>query len=309
MVSGTVDTAFGQTARRELELKCPPLPRTLLEAVEIANEPGGPDFERVSSIVQHDPGITARILKIVNSAYYGQRGRVESAQRAVLVLGPSTVLGAIMSMSLLELQEALDSATMPVFAKLVRHGVAVGFLAQHILKEDPAPRVVFHASPAQLGEAYTAGILHDFGKLVLLYNLKEVASTFYGNAASPLQILEAERAAFGTDHVETGLLFSRSLKLPDSLTHAIAAHHDCGQIATEPAAVRRLVYAVAAADSAANAFGYTTGQAVSMDARTEDPIWDGLRTVGGLHYASPEQVHETVFSVRENLEAYVESII
>ena len=299
-----------RTSLYDLDLRCPPLPRTLLEAVEIAHDPEGPNFERVSELVQHDPGVTARVLKIANSAYYGQRGRIESAHRAVLVLGSSSVLGVIMSMSLLELKATLDAATMPTFLNLVRHSVAVAFLAQRILKDDPVEDVVRHATHAQLGEAYTAGVLHDFGKLVLLYNFKDDAASFY-EEGQPTDdaLLRAERDRFGHDHVETGLYFSQQLNLPESLTDAIAGHHTYQAYDAEPESVRRVLYAIAAGNCAANAMGYAVKEIRTFDQCRSDEVWQKLIDFGGMHYESTEQIQQAILDASDDLAAYVDSIV
>ncbi|HEX7070282.1 MAG TPA: HDOD domain-containing protein [Rhodothermales bacterium] len=286
------------------------MPKTLLEAVEIANDPNGADFERVCELVQHDPGVTARVLKIANSAYYGQRGRIESAHRAVLVLGSSSVLGVIMSMSLLELKATLDASTMPVFLNMVRHSVASAFLAQRILKDDPVEDVVYHATHAQLGEAYTAGVLHDFGKLVLLYNYKDDAARFYEEASmSDDELLRAERDRFGHDHVETGLYFSQQLNLPESLSDAIAGHHTYRAYEGESDHVRRVVYAIAVSNVAANAMGYSINETNDFDACRDHEVWSRMIQFGGMHYKSVEQLQQTVLDASTDLATYVDSVV
>lgn len=294
----------------DLDLRCPPLPKTLLEAVELANEPDGPDFERVSAMVQNDPGVTARVLRIANSAYYGQRGRIESAHRAVLVLGPSSVVGVIMSMSLLELKATLDASTMPIFLNLVRHSVAVAYLAQRILKDDPVDDVVRHATSAQLGEAYTAGVLHDFGKLVLLYNYRDDAARFYeASFASDEDLIGAERERFGHDHVETGLFFSQQLNLPESLTDAIAGHHTSAAYDSAAESVRRILHSVAVANRAANALGYAVSEKVTFEECRQDAVWERFVQHGSMHYPSVENLQQAVLDAQDDLSAYVDSVV
>ena len=294
----------------DLDLRCPPLPKTLLEAVELANEPDGPDFERVCTMVQNDPGVTARVLRIANSAYYGQRGRIESAHRAVLVLGPSSVVGVIMSMSLLELRATLDASTMPIFLNLVRHSVAVAYLAQRILKDDPVDDVVRHATSAQLGEAYTAGVLHDFGKLVLLYNYRDDAARFYEKAfATDRELIRAERDRFGHDHVETGMYFSQQLNLPESLTDAIAGHHTSEAFDEAPEPVRRILYSVAVANRAANGLGYAVSEQLSFDECRDHPVWQRFVEFGATHYNSPDQLQQAILDASDDLAAFVDSVV
>ncbi|MDT0633324.1 HDOD domain-containing protein, partial [Rubrivirga litoralis] len=94
------------------------------------------------------------------------------------LLGPVTVVGLIAGMSMTRLREAATPAAAAASDLVVRHSLASAYLAQRLVETiDPARR------PAQSGEAYTAGLLHDLGKLVLLHNFPDEAAALYGGTA------------------------------------------------------------------------------------------------------------------------------
>ncbi len=287
---------------RVLDLRLPPLPQTLLRAIELSQQPDGPEVKQVIDLIQHDPAAVARVLRIVNAAYYGQRGEITSVRRAVVILGPASVTGIIMSQSVLDIRSALTSASAGAFLNIIRHSIATAFLAQ-LLFDAGADR-----NEAE-SEAFTAGMLHDFGKLVLLYNYPENAAVLYARPAAPgpeLSHLYLERQALGFDHVEACLHLAQEIKLPASLTMALARHHDYQDL---PVAgpERRLVLAVAAANKAANALDYDFNHSMSWEDLENDAIWEEMVASGLFNAPSPSAFFERISDAREQLDAYVEA--
>ncbi len=137
----------------DLAIQLPPLPKTLLEAVELMNQPQGPEFEQVIDLVEHDPAVAARLLRMVNSAYYGQRRPITSPHRAVMIMGTVPVIGVVMGMSLQQAEVARPARGPSV--QLIRHSVATAFLARHLLARDPARAPV----PEGQRTVFTAGCM------------------------------------------------------------------------------------------------------------------------------------------------------
>ena len=81
-----------------LELRCPPLPQTLLDATKLIDEPEQLEVGPVTEMVQRDPSVVAKLLHIVNSAYYGLRRTINSVERTVVMLGPVAVTGIVVGM-------------------------------------------------------------------------------------------------------------------------------------------------------------------------------------------------------------------
>jgi len=125
-----VPTSFNPPKLSDLELECPPLPQTLLAAIQLMEQPEPPEPEAVEAMLHVDPAAVARVLRVVNSAYYGVRGQIGDVHHAIVILGPANVLGLIMGMGMLSLKRAFDARTAFPFLTLVRHSVATAYLAR-----------------------------------------------------------------------------------------------------------------------------------------------------------------------------------
>ncbi|GIV57783.1 MAG: HD family phosphohydrolase [Rhodothermaceae bacterium] len=292
-----------------LELQCPPLPHTLLEALELMHQPDGPQLDQVIRMVENDPGVTTRLLKVVNSAFYGQRGEITSVRRAVMVLGSVSVAGMVMSMGLNEMRHSLDARTAGPFLHLVRHSIATAFLARHMLAHEEGPDVSLKDRP---GDAYTAGLLHDFGKMILLYNHPAEAADLYleaqkGELCEP-DLLEKERTLFGYDHVETGIYLTRRMKFPPVLTAAIAGHHSDDVAADLDRETRHLIYLVRAANKAAAALGFSSSCPVPCEHCAADPIWMRLIEERVVAHPDVETLQADLQAIQPALAEYVDLI-
>jgi HD-like signal output (HDOD) protein/ActR/RegA family two-component response regulator len=174
--------------------------------------------KRVGEIISRDVGMTAKILQVVNSAFFGLGRPLTSPVEAVSYLGLDRVKALVLS---LQVFSEFKVAAVPGFspAKLWSHCLAVGRLAETVAKTAGA------AARAVSGEAFTAGLLHDAGKLVLAANAPEQ----YGEAirlapAEGLSLAEAERRVFGVTQSEVGGYLLGLWGLPPTLVEAVAFH-------------------------------------------------------------------------------------
>ncbi len=296
-----------------LELKCPPMPQTLLEAMELMHQPEGPQMKQVLQMVQNDPGVVARLLRVVNSAYYGQRGDIKSVRRAVVILGTVSVTGIVMSMGMNEVRDSLDANTALPFLNLVRHSVATAFLARHLIAHETETGRAHPDLQDRLGDAYTAALLHDFGKLILLYNHPDVAVSLYGSDrrgdASEEESLELERAWFGYDHVETGVYLTRRLRFPEALTTVIALHHRDIHLDDVDPSTKQLIYVVKAANKAANGLGFASSRPISWKTCAQDPIWPRLIEERVIGYSDPDTLLQDLLELNSDLRDYVDLVV
>lgn len=289
----------------DLAIQLPPLPKTLLEAVELMNQPQGPEFEQVIDLVEHDPAVVTRLLRMVNSVYYDQRRPITSLHRAVTIMGAVLVLGIVLGMSLQQATVA-QPARRP-WMHLIRHSVATAFLARHLLAHDST----IGYEPDHQRKVFSAALLHDIGKLVLLYSKPGAAAEFYlaapDRAKSDAEVLEQERALLGYDHVEAGVYLSERLQFPSVLTETIRWHHRYGQLGPGEQAIKAVVYAVAAANKAAKELGYALNYEATPS-READPsaLLLDEHVVG---YESPEAMLAGVVAVEGELAAYVAAVV
>jgi HD-like signal output (HDOD) protein len=195
----------------------PSLPSLFLEIVD-ALKASEVSIQQVARIVAKDVGMTAKILQLVNSAFFGLRRRVDDLPRAISLLGFDTIKSLVLS---LHVFSQCEQATLSKYAlhTLWDHSFAVGSCARLIARLEKQAQPVIDA-------AMTAGMLHDCGKLVLATNLPEL----YGQALTLAQgqnllAWEAERITFGTTHAEVGAYLLGIWGLPNTIVEALAFHH------------------------------------------------------------------------------------
>ncbi len=289
-----------------LELRVPPLPQTLTEALEFMQHPEQLEIAPVTEMVQRDPVVVARLLNIVNSAYYGLRHQITSADRAVVMLGPVAVAGIVVGMQMLKLRELIDGPAGKCFSRLIRHSVATAFIARHLVEGSPRER---RSQRGQVGPSFTAGLLHDFGKIILVYNYPEKAVTLYDEQAFENQIdavdgAELEQLVFGYDHSEAGEFVARKLNFPDLLVDVVR-HHHAPDLTVGSGETCRIVRAAAAGNVASKAMGYAFTGSVSPEECAAHPIWNSILTHDLPSYGDPEALVAEVLGLQEELEEYV----
>ncbi len=279
----------------DLELECPPLPQTLLEAIQLMERPEPPDPGEVEAMLRHDPAAVVRLLRVVNSAYYGLRGRVGDVRHAIVVLGPPAVVGMVMSMGVLAMKSAFDARTAAPFLNLVRHCVATAYLARLLIQQAPA------AGDWRLESAYVAGLLHDFGKLLLLYNRPEVALAAFQLGAG-LRTPEEEEAVFGYSLQTITQALALHMKLPEPLFRALMDLYGEGQgdgVAATPGALLRV------ASMGATWLDYGFDEPSRDEETSLEADWE--LTAQLFSYPSAEAVWQTIEQNREILSTYVDA--
>ena len=306
----------GQTETRRrslgtLELRCPPLPQTLFDALNLIERPERLEIGPVTEMVQRDPIVVARLLHTVNSAYYGLRHTIASADRAVVMLGPVAVAGIVLGMHMLKLRSILEGPAGGCFQRLIRHSIATAFLTRHLLEGTPRD-TDRKAGASRIGLSFTAGLLHDFGKIILVYNFPQDSVGLYDEQVFEKQITtaderELEQLLFGCDHTEAGEFAARKLNFPDVLVDVVRRHHSALD-ATGNEEADRLIRASAAANLVAKAMGYAFSRPFEMDDVVEDPIWDMLIRRDMPRFKSADEVIADLLSQKEYLDEYVEHL-
>lgn len=200
--------------------KVPPLPGAVLELLRSLNDEDINTAGLAKKIGQ-DPALSARVLKVVNSPFYGLAGQVSSLPEAVMVLGFSSVRNLAMAASLtggfpMHAQGGADPR------RLWRHSFCCALSAQALA---PPARVDAEA-------AFTAGLLHDIGRVALLAAFPErFAAVLEAHKQEGVDFNAAELAVLGFSHAAFGARLLERWRLPATLVHAVEFHH---QPDTEP---------------------------------------------------------------------------
>lgn len=191
-------------------------------AIRLVRLLGGepPDAAEVLDSLRCDPALTARLLRICNSAAVALRQQVHSVDQALLLLGYQRLYELVLKAAF---GETLTAA-IPTYAiearTLWRHSVITAHAAEHLALEDLASRV-----PSDL--AFTVGLLHDIGKTLLAPYLDPSTTDSIRRKVleGGLTRDEAERAVLGTDHAEVGAVLMSQWGLPEPIVHGIREHH------------------------------------------------------------------------------------
>jgi HD-like signal output (HDOD) protein/CheY-like chemotaxis protein len=173
---------------------------------------------RVGEIVARDVGMTAKILQIVNSAFFGLPRRVLNAQDAVALLGYDTLKALVLSSKIFGQFDPAHIRCLDLDA-LWRHSAHTGLFARTIAASEKLPRKC-------QDEAFTAGMLHDIGKLVLAQNFPEAIAEIAAEArAGARSAAEIEQERFGASHAELGGYLLGLWGIGEEVVAAIARHH------------------------------------------------------------------------------------
>lgn len=185
---------------------------------------------RISDAIARDQSLTAGILRLANSAYYGHPRRVATISDASLLLGFS----AIKSLAISTHTSRLLAGPLPGYGlqrgELWDHSVAVAFTARRLALE-------VDCQPVE--EAFVAGMLHDIGKLILSSRMEDAFEEVVALAEerrAPLHEVEAELLGF--DHAELGAQVAQAWNFPPDLEEAIRHHHDPAAATLAPALAR-----------------------------------------------------------------------
>lgn len=171
----------------------------------------------IARVISQDPGLTARLLKIANSSFYGFPSRIETVSRAVTIIGTRELRFLVLAASAVRSFDRISSDAIDM-ASFWRHSVYCGVIARLL-----AGRCrVLHSE-----RLFVAGLLHDVGRLVMISRIPDLVQVMHFRARQAQEpMFEAEREVFDTDHGEVGAELMKLWRLPASLQSAAAYHHE-----------------------------------------------------------------------------------
>lgn len=177
-------------------------------------------LEDLSEVITTDPALTTRILKVVNSPYYGFPSQVTTISRAINIVGTDQLIQLVLATSVINSFKGIPADLINMNA-FWRHSVACAIAADLIAKQ---------CRLAKSEVFFTAGLLHNIGSLVLYQSLPELAreamtSAKFGNET----IQHAEARIIGFDHCMAGEALTRKWRLPNTLNEVTRFHHTPSQ--------------------------------------------------------------------------------
>jgi putative nucleotidyltransferase with HDIG domain len=192
------------------------------------------DSDEAIRLIKSDSVLLAKLLRVCNSSALGLSERVSSVEHGLLLLGYRQVLGLVLSLGF----GSSMKVALPGYAltsnTLLRHALASATAAEDLAKRGVVPG-------ADSSVAYTCGLLHDIGKLVMAQALTREAQTVIRThmSAEGLSSVAAEREVLGTNHAEVGACLLHMWRLPNWIVEAAAHHH---QPTFEPTHLSAIVY-------------------------------------------------------------------
>ena len=261
------------------------MPRVVREVLEKADDPSA-DVASVAALIERDPALAARILRISNSAYYGMRNQVGTLRLALVVLGLREVRNLIVGVAAFHAACGAHNAG-PQVEALWRHSSLVGAFAKRL-----GERLgLFYQ-----GEALAAGLLHDIGKAIMLRHFGEAYARMLeenGEGSETLSYVEEE--AFGFDHAAAAAALALKWHLPATLVDAVYCHHNRPDRPFSAAKDPLLPALAWAADHGVDA----AVNGMCMDAAAEGPAWDILD--GAPKPAPPGERETTLAAIAAEL--------
>lgn len=209
------------------------LPEVTIKIIEIVENPRSTARE-LHGVIKNDPALSMKILKVVNSAFYGLPGQIASVDRAIILLGLSAVKNIAIAASIARLFKGKRISEHFSAADLWRHSVAVGVGARALARSSP--------HPAMPEEIFVAGLIHDIGTLVERQVFPEQFATVIQRCTEEeIDFLECERQVIGADHQAFGVGLTTKWKFPRYLRASIGFHHNPEALSVELRNMARLI--------------------------------------------------------------------
>lgn len=203
----------------------PTLPTVVAKMIELVDNPKT-TAATLGKLISSDQVLTAKILKLANSAFYAFPRRIGTVHLAVVVLGFEIVKDLALSVSVIDQFSKGDEEETFDVMRFWEHSIGSGVASRML-----AARYGYRVS----GEAFTAGLLHDIGKLVLREYLKsEFREVMERVRAEGCSFLEAEQEVLGVTHAEIGGWLVEKWSLPTHLVEAIRTHHQPAEALKNP---------------------------------------------------------------------------
>lgn len=233
--------------------KLPSVPETYWQLTQAAARTGVTIAE-LAGIIERDPAMSVKVLQLVNSSYFGVAQRLSSVQQAVSYLGIDLVKSLALSAHAFGISAGKVARELSL-ERLQRNSLMTAHLAKRIV-----------ADPQAAGEAFTASMIHDVGKIILAQGMPDAYDAVLREARAsgrPDHVVELEQ--LGLTHAEVGAFLLGSWGLPLSVVEAVAFHHTPHQVQGTELAVLAAVHAADALIESALSAGGGSAPSTQLD--------------------------------------------
>jgi len=260
-----------------------PIPQVALKMLRIIDQDEY-DIATLTEEIRKDQVLSARTLKLCNSVFYGTRNRIQSLDHALVYLGQALLVKFVISASINNFFHQAAMGYSLCKGGIYHHAVGSAIIAEKIAA------LTGHETSAS---AYTAGLLHDIGKVVLDQYIQSAFPLFYRELQqSQNNFIDVENELLGTNHTEIGTTLARQWSFPDSLIETIKHHHN-PEASTQ---YRKLVHIVYLADLLMSRFH----AGLEVDRLGTDMLALRLETIGLSKQRFDEIVDIIPFNVLES---------
>lgn len=264
----------------------PSLPIVVIKLQKII-EDSDVGSKEVARVVETDTALVARVLKLVNSSFYGFSRRIKSVAEAIAILGLNTIQQLVLAAGVFETLKTKNG--LADMSEIWHHSVGVGVIAKHLLHG---------ADRDTQNEALMCGILHDVGYLVMAKIDLDAFALFYSQQELAPN-LKKEAEIFGINHQQLGEMLAKKWNFPESITCTIARHHSPDRAMQK---TKTMVSAINIADMLSHATMAVTKPGLKVSEFNHN-AWQALnldyKELDGILYKALDEIGETKQLIHE----------
>ena len=260
----------------------PSLPQILLKLIELCNSEES-TVKDISQIIIKDPSLSAKIVNMASSTYYGLANRVTTIDQALVILGQNTIKNIAIISSVTQAFSKVKDNSVFKLKIFWRHSLVCAILARLIAKK------TLYTSP---DEAFLTGLLHDIGKLVLWVNFPKEYAGILKSSNDRCDLILAGEALHGSTHCEVGSWLIKRWNLQSFMADAVLYHHDSVDRIQDALPLVKIIYVanilcpetnkekVVKFGIAKNIFGFEISEVEKIILQAEEEVVDVAKSLG-----------------------------
>jgi len=194
----------------------PSLPEAVIQLNDLLKD-SSTNLDIVTGIIEKDAGLSAKVLRLANSSYYGMSSQVDSVSRAIIVLGFNTICNVVMSVGVSSLFKRQGKSADIDMTGLWVHTLGCAVAAKVIMQKK---------NSMESEKAFVCGILHDIGKVIIAHAAPDEQRKIFLLLTNPaITLIQAENEIIGANHAEIGYAVAKKWRFPDYILEVIRHHH------------------------------------------------------------------------------------